>query len=210
MLRFGHYTDTHIVFGKIRLLLFGECKGKFTHYPMSEKFLMIIVCFPLYKNIALLLANRRSSLSILLSNNLQQLLDLYQSQRHTLRRCLIRIMSPDFSQSSSLVWGQLHNGTLTGSLNSSISINHNVANWGNETKPYICYWHWWAMCRYPYCLLGPPAASLEKLKLELGKVNNGVIQTCLAVWLISTARSPPEFPMPIIMTLFPVNPSGFL
>lgn len=70
VLRFGRYTDTYIVFGKIRLLLFGECKGKFTHYPMSEKFLMITVCFPLYKNIALLLANRRSSLSILLSNNL--------------------------------------------------------------------------------------------------------------------------------------------
>lgn len=36
------------------------------------------------------------------------------------------------------------------------------------------------------------------------------MQTCLAVWLISTARSPPEFPMPMTMTLFPVNSTGFL
>lgn len=55
--------------------------------------------------------------------------------------------------------------------------------------------------------------TLCQVHLQLpwwSKVNNLVIQTCLAVWLISTARSPPEFPIPIIRTLFPVKLSGFL
>ena len=70
-----------------------EQRGKFPYQPMSEKFSMTQYTFLQNKSLALMLANRWSTLWMLHSNKLsQQSLGLIQSQRHTPKKQLSEIM----------------------------------------------------------------------------------------------------------------------
>ena len=70
-----------------------EQRGKFPYQPMSEKFSMTQYTFLQNKSLALMLANRWSTLWMLHSNKLsQQSLGLIQSQRHTPKKQLNEIM----------------------------------------------------------------------------------------------------------------------
>lgn len=64
---------------------------------------------------------------------------------------------------------------------------------------------------------GTPGTAQRRylgIELSLGCPTSGdslpLLLTCLAVWLISTARSDPEFPIPMTATLLSMNSRGSL